>query len=206
VNLAVISELMKSPLREYLASIVKLNAGQICKIFEDGNLHPMVQLSIILGDSDAHTPEFRMLHTFKKSMVNKIFDGLDDDIEARLPKLTTFSCWTTVVEIMMAGDFHMLNFPNLMVYLQGEVSTDVFTTGVTRPNVVEKVLGQSKHQILSSLTLLQSLFKAVSPWETSAAASFKSIRKMISMVRNWEAKKTSLVFVKCFVNGSQKLI
>ena len=184
VNLAVIAELMEPPLREYLASVVKLNGVQICKIFEDGNLHPMVQLSTILGNSDAHTPEFRMLHSFKKTLVNAIFTGLDSDIEARLPKLTTLSVWTTVVEIVVAGDFQMLNFPNLMIYLQGEVSTDVFTTGVTRPNVVEKVLGQSKHQILSSLTLLQSLFKAVSPWETSAADSFKTIRKMMSMVRS----------------------
>ena len=184
VNLAAISELMESPLKEYLDSIVKLNEAQICKVFEDGNLHPLVQLSIILGNNDAHTQKFRTLFSFKKGLVDRIFLRLDRDIEARLPTLTTTSVWTNVVEIMMAGDIQLLNFPNLMAYLQGEVSTDVLTTGVTRPNVVEKVLGLSMHQILSSLSLLQSLTAAISPWEKGAAASFKMIRKMISMVRS----------------------
>jgi hypothetical protein len=184
VNLAVIAELMESPLREYLASIVILNVEQVVKIFEDGNLNPMVQLSIILGNSDAHTENFRRLHSFKKKLVQTVFNRLDKEVEARMPMLTTMSVWTTVVEIVMAGDFMLLNFPNLMLYLQGEVSTEVLTTGVTRPNVVEKVLGQSKHQILSSLSLLQSLIKATSPWETTATASFKTIRKMTSMIRS----------------------
>lgn len=40
VNPASISEMLEPVLKNYLGDIVKLSGEQICKVFEDGNLHP----------------------------------------------------------------------------------------------------------------------------------------------------------------------